>query len=220
MRLVKTLTLLIAIVVLSACTSTAVLVLNKVNLTELSVQGDKLYVMNELNSKSFKQVKKTVEKNPQIETLVFTAMPGSFDDEVTFAMGRWLREQGLNTHLTAKSVIASGAVDLFLAGNKRTMERGAQIGVHSWFDGSKEASEFPKDDIAHALNKNYIIDMGVPEAFYWFTIYQAPADGIYWMNETEIAQYGLTTMPEIRLDSSSSIPFSDFYVVRREVLTN
>lgn len=205
---------------LSACTTAAVLLLNQIELTELSVQGDRLYVMGELNSQSFDQVRSRLEENPSVTTLVFTAMPGSLDDETTFRMGRWLRKQGLNTHLTARSVIASGAVDLYLSGVERTMERGAQLGVHSWSDGSKEAADFPRDHKAHDLNKSYLVDLGIPEDFYWFTIYQAPADEIYWMSEREIIKFGLTTDTISDQDTSGTIPFPDFSAKRNEVLSD
>lgn len=203
---------------LSACTTAMVLIANQIELTELSVQNDKLYLMGELNSQTFDQVKTAVEANPNVETLVFTAMPESLDDDITFAMGRWLRQKGLNTHLTAESVIASGAVDLYLAGIERTMEDGAMLGVHSWSDGSKEASDFPRDHEAHDLNKSYIIDLGIPEEFYWFTIYQAPADEIYWMSEDEVVAYNLTTETISDQNTSNDIPFTYFSEQRAELL--
>ncbi len=208
----------ISAVSLAGCETAAVLMLNSVELTQLAPMGDTLYVASELNSKTFKQMKRTIAANPQIKTLVFTAMPGSMDDEVTFAMGRWLRAQGLNTHLTAKSVIASGAVDLYLSGVERTMERGAQIGVHSWSDGSKDAADYPKDSKEHALNRDYIVDLGVDEAFYWFTIYEAPADSIHWMSEAEVTKYGLTTVAINNADTSRFIPFENFAEMREEIL--
>lgn len=202
----------------TACETATILMLNTIPVTSLQVEGDKLYVMDILNSKTFGQMKAIIEENPQVETLVFTAMPGSIDDETTFAMGRWLREQGLNTHLTAKSAIASGAVDLFLSGVERTMEDGAQLGVHSWGDGSRQASDYPKSSPEHDLNKSYIVDMGVPEDFYWFTIYEAPADKISWMTQEDVIKYGLLTQPMLAEDTSGAIPFSNFNEMRLDIL--
>ena len=218
LNLIKSIALLFTAGTLSACTTAAVLMMNTMKLTQLQTKDNAIYVMSELNSKTFKQMKQVTAANPSIDTLIFTAMPGSLDDETTFAMGRWLREQKFNTHLTAKSVIASGAVDLYLSGVNRTMEKGAKIGVHSWSDGSKEAADFPKDHKAHQLNLNYIVDMDVPGDFYWFTIYQAPADDIYWMNDDEVMTYGLTTAPITNMDSSSRIPFENFEKARIEIL--
>jgi len=217
----KLLLLLFAVIFtggLSACETAAILMMNASPVTSLHVEGEKLYVMDLLNSKTFDQMKNVVEKNPQVDTLIFTAMPGSIDDETTFAMGRWLRKQKLNTHLTAKSAIASGAVDLFLSGVERTMEEGAQLGVHSWSDGSKEAADYPRNSQEHDLNKSYIVDMGVPADFYWFTIYEAPADKISWMTEADITKYNIITQPIQKVNTSKKIPFDGFGKLRMEIL--
>lgn len=124
------------------------------------------------------------------------------------------------THLTAQSAIASGAVDLFLSGVNRTMERGAQMGVHSGSDTRKEAANYPKDAHEHALNRDYIVDMDVPEDFYWFTIYEAPADATAWMSVADIKQYGLLTEPILDANSAGDIPFGDFNDMRDFVLKN
>jgi beta-lactamase class D len=216
--ILKTAVIISLAVGLAGCETAAMLVLNSTEQTSIAVKGDKLFIMGLLNSKTFGQMQKSLAANPQIETLVFTAMPGSIDDEVTFEMGRWLRAKKLNTHLTAKTVIASGAVDLFLSGSQRTMEAGAQLGVHSWSDGSKEAADYPRDSEEHALNRDYIVDLGVPEDFYWFTIYEAPANAIHWMSQGEVVKYGLLTAPILTSDSSAAIPFKDFAKMRLEIL--
>lgn len=69
------------------------------------------------------------------------------------------------------------------------------------------------------MNKSYIVDLGVPEDFYWFTIYQAAADAIYWMNEMEIEKFNLTTVPLIDADTSDRIPFAEFETKRLEILS-
>ncbi len=84
-------------------------------------------------------------------------------------------------------------VDLFLAGVKRTMEPGAKIGVHSWSDGTKEAKDYPRDAPEHAKNRLYIERMLGNDEFYWFTIYAAPAEDIYFMKVSEIRDYELLT---------------------------
>ncbi|MGI9488423.1 MAG: hypothetical protein ACR2RF_21600 [Geminicoccaceae bacterium] len=63
--------------------------------TKLEVNDSKLYILGILNGKTFDQVRDVFDEHPDIDTLVFTAMPGSVDDETTFAMGRWLREKNL-----------------------------------------------------------------------------------------------------------------------------
>ena len=88
-------------------------------------------------------------------------------------------------------------MDLFLAGTTRTREAGSQIGVHSWSDGRNEATDYPVGHENHDLYINYYIEMGFSqadaEAFYYFTINAAPANGIHWMTDAEIDQYKLLT---------------------------
>ena len=35
--------------------------------------------------------------------------------------------------------------------------------------------------------------MGIPEAFYWFTLEAAPPEGMHWMTEEEMKKYGIYT---------------------------
>lgn len=186
--------------------------------TQLEVDGNKLYILGILNGKTFDQVREVFDEDPNVDTLVFTAMPGSADDETTFAMGRWLREKKLHTHLLSNSVIASGAVDLYLSGIQRTAEEGAQLGVHSWDDGSNEATDFPRDHEDHRLNASYIDTMLGSENFYWYTIEAASSDDIHWMTTDEVEKFGLLTSPWSQ-PSGDETPFGpDFENMRAGVL--
>ena len=124
-------------------------------------------------------------------------MQGSIDDEAVLDMGYLLRARGLDTHLQSDSGIYSGAVDLFLAGVRRTMVRGAEIGVHAWADGFGEGASYPRDAWEHRANAAYTADMLGDDAFYWFTLQAAPSSGIHIMTRGEIARFGLLTAPVI-----------------------
>ena len=170
-----------------------ILIMNTVPITRFEVRGEEIWMNEEINSKTYDQFTQLIAENPQVTTLVEEIVPGSMDDDTMIKLAYFVREQGLNTHLLAHSQIDSGGVDLFLAGVERTMENGAHIGVHSWSDGIREAADFPKGAPEHEQNRKYIEEMLGNDAFYWFTIYAAPSDGIYEMSETEIEQYGLLT---------------------------
>ena len=172
-----------------------IMIMNNIETTQLEVRGEELWMNGEINSKTYDQFVAVLEENPQITTLVEEVVPGSMDDDTMIKLAYFVREKGLNTKLLAHSAIDSGGVDLFLAGASRTMERGAHIGVHSWSDGVRDAAHYPKDSPEHEQNRKYIEDMLGNDEFYWFTIYAAPADGIYEMKEAEIVQYGLLTEP-------------------------
>jgi hypothetical protein len=163
--------------------------------TRFTVDGPILFMTGEINTPTLGKFEAVIADNPQITTLVQCEMPGSSDDDTMIALSYRVRDLGLNTHLTANSMVASGGTDLFLAGAERTIAAGARVGVHSWSDGTNDASAFPKDSSEHDANADYIFDMLGDEAFYWFTIYAAAADDIHWMTTAEIAQYGLATGP-------------------------
>jgi len=167
--------------------------------TKFEVDGDKLYMDGIINTKTPDQLKKVISENPKVKTIVMGNVPGSIDDEANLPMSNWVREKGLNTYLTKDSSIASGGTDFFLAGNKRTMEDGAKIGVHSWSDSlGKEAKDIPKDSDEHEMNRKYIEEMLGKDDFYWYTIYAAPADGMHLMEKDEILKYNMLTEPIIQ----------------------
>ena len=133
---------------------------------------------------------------PNTNRMVMKDCPGSTDDNANWEAARKIRAQNISIHLPAEAVIASGAVDLFLAGTTRTRDSGSQLGVHAWADGNgNEATDFPVGDIEHQGAIDYYIDMGFTqeeaEAFYYFTINAASADDIHWMTDEEIDEYKL-----------------------------
>lgn len=144
-----------------------------------------------------KQFDKMVANEPHIERIILKDCPGSKNDEVNLIVAKKIHDAGIKTELRADSEIASGAVDLFLAGVERKIASGAKIGVHSWSGDGKEGANLPEDDPNHLPYINYYISVGMSEQeakdFYFFTIHAAPADAIHWMTTDEIEQYGLVT---------------------------
>ncbi len=177
------------------CEPIVITAMNLVEVTKFSVEGDRLVMNGEINSKTYGQFETIMAENPQIKVLVEQDVPGSLDDDTMIRLAYRVRELGLNTHLQADSQIYSGGVDLFLAGVQRTMQSGAVIGVHSWSDGVREAADYPRDAPEHEQNRKYIEDMLGGDEFYWFTIYAAPADDILVMTGEQIVEYGLVTGP-------------------------
>lgn len=178
--------------------------MNKKEITQFEVIDNEVYMNGLINTKTYDQFVKIIDENPQITTIVEVNVEGSIDDDTMIKLSYYIREKGLNTKLLFFSDINSGGVDLFLSGVERTMEKGAHIGVHSWSDGFKEAKEFPKDAPEHEQNRKYIEVMLGKDDFYWFTIYAAPANGIYEMTEKEIETYGLLTQPIIINDTKNN----------------
>ena len=165
--------------------------------TKFRVDGDKLYMTGLISHLTPDQLKKIIDENPGIKTIVLEHIGGSLDDDSNFPMGKYVREKGLNTYLKSDSKVSSGGTDFFLSGVNRTMEEGAYIGVHSW-EGNNgvsmvEAKDIPKEDPQHRANAEYVDYMLGSEDFYWYTIYAAPADGMHRMTKDEILKYKVAT---------------------------
>ncbi|HEY9178098.1 MAG TPA: hypothetical protein VIN07_10425 [Flavipsychrobacter sp.] len=68
-----------------------------------------------------------IRDNPNAKLLIMQDCPGSDDDDANLLAARKIRKAGLSIHATATSELASGAVDMFFAGIKRTIEPGGEI---------------------------------------------------------------------------------------------
>ena len=171
-----------------------------VGLLKLTVRGNIAYGNGYTDSRSLGQITKALDENPQIDTLVLAKMSGTRDADLNVRLARRIRKRGLNTHLTSNSYIASGAVDLFLAGVERTMECGAAIGVHSWsVGGVRETVRISPNDIGwddrQKYQEKFLIDMGIDPSFYAFTRSASEPESVHIMSPEEINRFGLLTQP-------------------------
>lgn len=154
----------------------------------------KTAIMNGVITSSFPaKILRLVFEYPEVTTIEMNIVPGSIDDVANLRASLYVRKFGLNTKLHSKSSIASGGTDFFLAGVKRIVAKGAEIGVHSWGDTNQAATDFPKDDPVHQKYLEYYRALGIPEEFYWFTLESAPVEGSHIMTEKEIKKYKIKT---------------------------
>lgn len=165
------------------------------------VEGGSAHMYGVIDHTALKRLKALMKKHPDIHTLELMNVEGSVDDLSNFKLCDYIRSKGLNTHVPAFGLIASGGTDLFAAGVKRTADKGAHIGVHTWatdnrFGNVETGAELSKKHPVHKPYLKYFKKMGIPEAFYWFTLDAAPEDEIHWMSESELIQYKLLTLPE------------------------
>ncbi len=158
------------------------------------VQGDTAFVDGTSTSRSQNAVRRLLRDNPQVTRLVFRSMPGTVDVTTNYHLARTIREAGLTTELTAGSRIASGAVDLFLAGERRIVACGAMIGVHAWGSAGYDAQDVMFDP-HRRMSRRFLSDMGVDPDFYDFRTDAAGTEEIHWMNDAEIARWGVATEP-------------------------
>ena len=140
------------------------------------------------------QLLQLLDDHPQVTTIVMQLVDGSVDDKANLEAARIVRHQGLHTLIPSDGLIASGGTDFFLAGVTRRVERGAQIGVHSWAaDDIGDARDLPKSHPDHQEYLSYYREMGIPTEFYWYTLQAAPSEEMHWMSPAEQKRYRIAT---------------------------
>lgn len=164
------------------------------SIAPFSILNETTLVLNGvIDSNTDSAFDEALRQNPNTELIIFRDAPGSDDDETNLQVGRKLYQLGLKTHVDDNGTIASGAVDLYLAGSERTLGANARVGVHSWSDGTNDATDFARSSGEHQPYINYYKSIGfsdqLAEDFYFFTINAAPADDIHWMTPAEIETY-------------------------------
>lgn len=161
-----------------------------------AVGGENAVMTGVIDHTISERVERLRREHPEVTTIVMADVPGSVDDEANLVAARLVREYGWNTTVPSDGVIASGGVDFFVAGVERTIEEGAQLGVHTWgggWWGQRSGADLPRDDPEHRRYLDYYAEMGIPAAFYWFTLDAAPADSIHNMTPDELVRYGIVT---------------------------
>lgn len=164
--------------------------------TTLEIRGSEVYLNGTLGTKTYKQFKDLIRHHPEVNTIVLQNVPGSINDAVNMHTGRIIREAGLTTKVLADSNISSGGVDLFCAGKKRIVTKGAQLGIHSWGGEGISAHTLSKDHPAHQYQITYFTMCLGPEKgpdFYFRTLEAAPAEGMHYMSDEEIKNWTVAT---------------------------
>ncbi|CAL2103097.1 Zn-dependent amino-or carboxypeptidase, M28 family [Tenacibaculum sp. 190130A14a] len=179
-------------------------------------QKDSLYMKGVIYSGTYTDLTQKLNEHPSITTLVMEEVPGSIDDEVNLKVSREIRSNNINTYIPKNGWVASGGTDMFLAGKKRQIAISAKLGVHSWADMEKTATDYPKEDSSHTKYLEYYKEMDIPTDFYWYTLQAAPADGIHWMTPIEINTFKVVT-PSLNLNQlleNQKVLASDEYAGR------
>ena len=142
------------------------------------------------------QFRQMIKAYPGIKRISMIDCPGTENDDANLEVARMIRKAGISTHVPANGSVRSGGVELFLAGLKRTYEKGAQFGVHSWIDeDGMQARDVPANDPINAAYISYYQEVGLTpqtaRAFYAFTN-QTAFDSIHYMSEQELARFQIT----------------------------
>ncbi|MEO7383626.1 MAG: alpha/beta hydrolase [Novosphingobium sp.] len=137
---------------------------------------------------------------PAIAELDMIECPGTMDDVANLRLGRMIHARALITHVPNGGSVRSGAVELFLAGTRRSADSRAEFAVHSWIDDDgKQPSDFARDAPVNRTYLDYYREMGMSpieaQAFYDMTT-AAANDHARWMNAAQMSQW-------VRLDKDS-----------------
>jgi len=130
---------------------------------------------------------------PHIATLEMAYCPGTHDDRANLRLGRMIRANGLATYVPEGGYVASGAVELFIAGVQRYAEPSARFAVHSWEDYSGiEPGDLPLTAPQNMAYLDYYRAMGMSEqeamGFYAMTN-SVPFESYRMLSAAEMAQW-------------------------------
>ena len=137
---------------------------------------------------------------PGIRTIEMIECPGTEDDRANLRLGMMIHARGIATHVPAGGSVRSGAVELFLAGARRSADQGAEFAVHSWADEfGLEPRHYAADAPENRAYIDYYRDMGMSEAearaFYAMTNSVPNADA-RWLTARDMGQW-------VRLDQAA-----------------
>jgi hypothetical protein len=111
---------------------------------------------------------------PELRALHIIECGGTVDDNANLALARMIRRAGIATHVPSNGSARSGAIELFLAGVRRTADRGAEFIVHSWRNGrGLEPSDYSENHPVHRPYLSFYQEVGMSpraaRAFYRLT---------------------------------------------------
>jgi hypothetical protein len=150
--------------------------------------------------------------HPGLAVIEFVDAPGTSHDLANLRLGRAIRAAGLATHVPAGGSARSGAVELFLAGTRRTVDPGALFAVHSWRDErGREPADFAPDAPENRLYLDYYAEMGMSETqardFYAMTN-SVPHAGALWLEGAEMTRWIAPAKRSIEIDAAAAVRFA------------
>ncbi|MGQ2930681.1 MAG: alpha/beta hydrolase [Sphingopyxis sp.] len=130
---------------------------------------------------------------PTLKRIEMVDCPGSLDEAANLILARAIRRAGMETVVPAGGSVRSGAVELWMAGIRRSAAPDAEFGVHSWADEyGREARDYAASDPVHAEYLGYYREMGLDDAkaraFYAMTN-ATPFDDVTYLTRDDMARY-------------------------------
>ena len=179
-----------------------------------SLGNGELEMIGTLDGSTRLTLARALSNNPGTHTIVMQTVPGSNDDDGALSAYNFVRERRLNTRVPSNGVIASGGVDFFCAGVRRTVDPGGKLLVHPWeeetrFGGTIRGDQVPQSDSRHDFYINYYRRMGIGAGFYSHTL-NAPRQAVLIAHGWEFTDMHEMTPSELRkfgvVTGSSSQP--------------
>ncbi|RZK00344.1 MAG: alpha/beta hydrolase [Novosphingobium sp.] len=167
------------------------------------LDGNRAALVDVTDATTPRQFATMLRDHPGIAVLEMVLCPGTEDDRANLRLGLMLREHGVATHVPDGGFVASGAVELFLAGETRSAEPAALFAVHSWEDDAgRQASDYAADAPKNRAYLDYYQAVGMTSvearAFYAMTN-SVPFSSAKWLSRGELAQW-------VRLDRAAPVP--------------
>lgn len=161
------------------------------------IDGATVEMIGTVDSASPAAFARMLAAHPGLNRLVMRECPGSIDEHANLQLARAVRRAGMATHVPRGGSIRSGAVELWLAGARRSAETGAEFGVHSWRDeDGREARDYAVADPVHGEYLNFYREMGMDDGaarrFYALTN-SVGFDDLRLLGAQDMARLGLIT---------------------------
>lgn len=157
------------------------------------VNGQTARMAGDVDGRTPRQFAAMLAAHPGIRRLEMLDCPGSLDEAANLILARAIRRAGMETVVPSGGSVRSGAVELWLAGVRRSAAPDAEFGVHSWADETgREANDYPASDPVHAEYLSYYREMGMPDAkahaFYALTN-STPFDQVRYLTREDMARF-------------------------------
>lgn len=163
------------------------------------IDGHRAALVDVTDERSPAQFSAMLRAFPGIVVLDMVECPGTLDDRGNLALGRMIRARGIATYVPRGGSVRSGAVELFLAGARRSADPAAEFAVHAWIDDAGKApQDYPADAPENRAYLDYYREMGMSAqgaaAFYAMTN-SVPFAAARWLGVAELSRW-------VALDSS------------------
>ena len=157
------------------------------------INGQTARMAGDVDGRTPRQFAAMLAAYPGIKRLEMLDCPGSLDEAANLILARAIRRAGMETVVPSGGSVRSGAVELWLAGVRRSAAPDAEFGVHSWADETgREANDYPASDPVHAEYLSYYREMGMGDAkaraFYALTN-STPFDEVRYLTREDMARF-------------------------------